>query len=283
MMQSMTGYGQSRHQNGELQITVEIRSLNSKGLDLNLRLPSVYKDREMAWRKRVGEAAQRGKVEVNIYRERQNAMADTGLDKEWLQTAMSALEDVAGEPLPKSEALALAMRMNAPQRTQVIEDAEWNTVESCIDDALVAFEVFRLREGQTLADDLSEQLNAIQSRLDVIPSMEGERISRVKQRLQEALDGAGVEVNPERLEQELVLHLDKLDINEEKVRLAAHLDHFREAMTQAEGRKLGFIAQEIGREVNTLGSKANHAGMQREVVGMKEALDKIKEQVLNVR
>lgn len=283
MMQSMTGYGQGRVQTGELQITVEVRSLNSKGLDLNVRLPFVYKDREMAWRKRIGEAAQRGKVEVNIYREKQNAAAETGLDQEWLQKAMKALEDVAGEPLPKSEALAMALRMNAPQQTVVIEDAEWALVEQCIDQALEAFEAFRLREGQTLADDLTAQLAAIKTRLDVLPSMEGERIERVKQRLQEALDSAGVEANPERLEQELIIHLDKLDINEEKVRLAAHLDHFQEAMAQAEGRKLGFIAQEMGREINTLGSKANHAGMQREVVGMKEALDKIKEQVLNVR
>lgn len=281
MIVSMTGYGKGQSQDGDQSITVEIRSLNSKGLDLSLRLPATYRDREMAWRKRVAAAAERGKVEVNIHR-RQESASHTGLDADWLQSSMQALQSIGGD-ISNEAALSMALKLTKPQQAEVLSDSEWAAAEQAIDEALVNFHQFRQREGEAMADDLRVHVAAIQADLDQVDTYESARIERVKERLTKHLEEAALNVNQDRFEQELIYYLEKFDINEEKVRLQAHLTHFLDTLKDGSGRKLGFLAQEIGREVNTLGSKANHADLQSLVVSMKESLEKIKEQSLNVR
>ena len=277
----MTGYGKGQSQDGDQSITVEIRSLNSKGLDLSLRLPATYRDREMAWRKRVAAAAERGKVEVNIHR-RQESASHTGLDADWLQSSMQALQSIGGD-ISNEAALSMALKLTKPQQAEALSDSEWAAAEQAIDEALVNFHQFRQREGEAMADDLRVHVAAIQADLDQVDTYESARIERVKERLTKHLEEAALNVNQDRFEQELIYYLEKFDINEEKVRLQAHLTHFLDTLKDGSGRKLGFLAQEIGREVNTLGSKANHADLQSLVVSMKESLEKIKEQSLNVR
>jgi uncharacterized protein (TIGR00255 family) len=281
MILSMTGYGKGQSQDGDQSITVEIRSLNSKGLDLSLRLPATYRDREMAWRKRVAAAAERGKVEVNIHR-RQESASHTGLDADWLQSSMQALQSIGGD-ISNEAALSMALKLTKPQQAEALSDSEWAAAEQAIDEALVNFHQFRQREGEAMADDLRVHVAAIQADLDQVDTYESARIERVKERLTKHLEEAALNVNQDRFEQELIYYLEKFDINEEKVRLQAHLTHFLDTLKDGSGRKLGFLAQEIGREVNTLGSKANHADLQSLVVSMKESLEKIKEQSLNVR
>ena len=277
----MTGYGKGQSQDGDQSITVEIRSLNSKGLDLSLRLPATYRDREMAWRKRVAAAAERGKVEVNIHR-RLESVNHIGLDADWLQSSMQTLQSIGGD-ISNEAALSMALKLTKPQQAEVLSDSEWAAAEQAIDEALVNFHQFRQREGEAMADDLRVHVAAIQADLDQVDTYESARIERVKERLTKHLEEAALNVNQDRFEQELIYYLEKFDINEEKVRLQAHLTHFLDTLKDGSGRKLGFLAQEIGREVNTLGSKANHADLQSLVVSMKESLEKIKEQSLNVR
>ncbi len=281
MIVSMTGYGKGQSQDGDQSITVEIRSLNSKGLDLSLRLPATYCDREMAWRKRVAAAAERGKVEVNIHR-RQESASHTGLDADWLQSSMQALQSIGGD-ISNEAALSMALKLTKPQQAEALSDSEWAAAEQAIDEALVNFHQFRQREGEAMADDLRVHVAAIQADLDQVDTYESARIERVKERLTKHLEEAALNINQDRFEQELIYYVEKFDINEEKVRLQAHLKHFLDTLKDGSGRKLGFLAQEIGREVNTLGSKANHADLQSLVVSMKESLEKIKEQSLNVR
>jgi uncharacterized protein (TIGR00255 family) len=281
MILSMTGYGKGQSQDGDQSITVEIRSLNSKGLDLSLRLPATYRDREMAWRKRVAAAAERGKVEVNIHR-RLESVNHIGLDADWLQSSMQTLQSIGGD-ISNEAALSMALKLTKPQQAEVLSDSEWAAAEQAIDEALVNFHQFRQREGEAMADDLRVHVAAIQAGLDQVDTYESARIERVKERLTKHLEEAALNVNQDRFEQELIYYLEKFDINEEKVRLQAHLTHFLDTLKDGSGRKLGFLAQEIGREVNTLGSKANHADLQSLVVSMKESLEKIKEQSLNVR
>jgi uncharacterized protein (TIGR00255 family) len=279
MMRSMTGFGKGSAECAAARITIELRSLNSKGLDLSLRCPSTYREREMDWRKKVGDAVVRGKVDVNIHREARGHEA-VGLPAEWLETAMQSLQTIAGEPVSRGDLLAMALRLPAPSVSENTLPEEWVAVEAAMDQALADFDSFRLREGAALAEDLAANIGAIQRGLEEVPAMEEERVAQLKARLQRGLEG--IEYDTNRYEQELIYYLEKLDVNEEKVRLQAHLTHFLEAMQEGQGRKLGFISQEIGREVNTLGSKSNHAAMQRVVVQMKEELEKIKEQSLNV-
>lgn len=279
MMRSMTGFGKGSAECAAARITFELRSLNSKGLDLSLRCPSMYREREMDWRKKVGDAVVRGKVDVSIHREARGHEA-MGLPAEWLERAMQSLQTIAGESVSRGELLAMALRLPAPSVSEVVLPEEWAAVEAAMDQALADFDSFRLREGAALAEDLAANIGAIQRGLDEVPAMEEERVAQLKARLQRGLEG--IEYDTNRYEQELIYYIEKLDVNEEKVRLQAHLTHFLEAMQEGQGRKLGFIGQEIGREVNTLGSKSNHAAMQRVVVAMKEELEKIKEQSLNV-
>ena len=275
----MTGFGKGQTKSSSTQIKVEIRSLNSKNLDLSFRCPNDFREREILWRKRIGEKLQRGKIDINIYREINNELK-SGVNLNWLKTVMSELQSVSPEPIPHSDLLMMALRIPVQNDYSEITEKEWEAVDMAIDNAIVSLDDFRVNEGLVLQSDLEKSLSSIESGLSSIEPFEEERIKKIKIKLTRGLEEFQFDKN--RFEQELIYYLEKLDINEEKVRLKFHVDHFRQSIIDGNGRRLGFISQEIGREINTLGSKSNHASMQKIVVEMKEALQKIKEQVLNI-
>tara|TARA_B110000483_G_scaffold46034_1_gene57451 strand:+ start:29747 stop:30577 length:831 start_codon:yes stop_codon:yes gene_type:complete len=275
----MTGFGKGQTKSSSTQIKVEIRSLNSKNLDLSFRCPNDFREREILWRKRIGEKLQRGKIDINIYREITNELK-SGVNLNWLKTVMSELQSVSPEPIPHSDLLMMALRIPVQNDYSEITEKEWEAVDMAIDNAIVSLDDFRVNEGLVLQSDLEKSLSSIESGLSSIEPFEEERIKKIKIKLTRGLEEFQFDKN--RFEQELIYYLEKLDINEEKVRLKFHVDHFRQSIIDGNGRRLGFISQEIGREINTLGSKSNHASMQKIVVEMKEALEKIKEQVLNI-
>jgi|TARA_B110000858_G_scaffold197169_1_gene257950 uncharacterized protein (TIGR00255 family) len=279
MIKSMTGFGKGQTKSSSTQIKVEIRSLNSKNLDLSFRCPNDFREREILWRKRIGEKLQRGKIDINIYREITNELK-SGVNLNWLKTVMSELQSVSPEPIPHSDLLMMALRIPVQNDYSEITEKEWEAVDMAIDNAIVSLDDFRVNEGLVLQSDLEKSLSSIESGLSSIEPFEEERIKKIKIKLTRGLEEFQFDKN--RFEQELIYYLEKLDINEEKVRLKFHVDHFRQSIIDGNGRRLGFISQEIGREINTLGSKSNHASMQKIVVEMKEALEKIKEQVLNI-
>ena len=275
----MTGFGKGQTKSSSTQIKVEIRSLNSKNLDISFRCPSDFREREMLWRKRIADKLQRGKVDININREINNELK-SGVDLNWIKTVMSELQSVSSETISQSDLLMMALKIPVKNDHPDISEKEWKDVDLAIDNAITSLDEFRVNEGVVLQSDLEKNLLSIESELSSIEPFEEERITNIKNKL---IRGLGeVQLDKNRFEQELIYYLEKLDINEEKIRLKFHIDHFRQSMIDGDGRRLGFISQEIGREVNTLGSKSNHAGMQKIVVGMKESLEKIKEQVLNI-
>ena len=279
MIKSMTGFGKGQTKSSSTQIKVEIRSLNSKNLDISFRCPSDFREREMLWRKRIADKLQRGKVDININREINNELK-SGVDLNWIKTVMSELQSVSSETISQSDLLMMALKIPVKNDHPDISEKEWKDVDLAIDNAIISLDEFRVNEGVVLQSDLEKNLLSIESELSSIEPFEEERITNIKNKL---IRGLGeVQLDKNRFEQELIYYLEKLDINEEKIRLKFHIDHFRQSMIDGDGRRLGFISQEIGREVNTLGSKSNHAGMQKIVVGMKESLEKIKEQVLNI-
>ena len=279
MIKSMTGFGKGQTKSSSTQIKVEIRSLNSKNLDISFRCPSDFREREMLWRKRIADKLQRGKVDININREINNELK-SGVDLNWIKTVMSELQSVSSETISQSDLLMMALKIPVENDHPDILEKEWKDVDLAIDNAITSLDEFRVNEGVVLQSDLEKNLLSIESELSSIEPFEEERITNIKNKL---IRGLGeVQLDKNRFEQELIYYLEKLDINEEKIRLKFHIDHFRQSMIDGDGRRLGFISQEIGREVNTLGSKSNHAGMQKIVVGMKESLEKIKEQVLNI-
>ena len=275
----MTGFGKGQTKSSSTQIKVEIRSLNSKNLDISFRCPSDFREREMLWRKRIADKLQRGKVDININREINNELK-SGVNLNWIKTVMSELQSVSSETISQSDLLMMALKIPVKNDHPDISEKEWKNVDLAIDNAIISLDEFRVNEGVVLQSDLEKNLLSIESELSSIEPFEEERITNIKNKL---IRGLGeVQLDKNRFEQELIYYLEKLDINEEKIRLKFHIDHFRQSMIDGDGRRLGFISQEIGREVNTLGSKSNHAGMQKIVVGMKESLEKIKEQVLNI-
>jgi len=275
----MTGFGKGQTKSSSTQIKVEIRSLNSKNLDLSFRYPSDFREREMFWRKRIADKLQRGKVDININREINNELK-SGVNLNWIKTVMLELQSVSSETISQSDLLMMALKIPVKNDHSDITEKEWKDVDLAIDNAIVSLDEFRANEGYALQSDLEKNLLSIESGLSSIEPFEEERVKNLKNKL---IRGLGeVQVDKNRFEQELIYYLEKLDINEEKIRLNFHVDHFRQSMIDGDGRRLGFISQEIGREINTLGSKSNHAGMQKIVVGMKESLEKIKEQVLNI-
>jgi uncharacterized protein (TIGR00255 family) len=275
----MTGFGKGQTKSSSTQIKVEIRSLNSKNLDLSFRYPSDFREREMFWRKRIADKLKRGKVDININREINNELK-SGVNLNWMKTVMLELQSVSSETISQSDLLMMALKIPVKNDHSDITEKEWKDVDLAIDNAIVSLDEFRANEGYALQSDLEKNLLSIESGLSSIEPFEEERVKKLKNKL---IRGLGeVQVDKNRFEQELIYYLEKLDINEEKIRLKFHVDHFRQSMIDGDGRRLGFISQEIGREINTLGSKSNHAGMQKIVVGMKESLEKIKEQVLNI-
>jgi len=290
MIKSMTGYGIAAFDSGSTKYTVEIKSLNSKFLELSLRLPKMFSDKEFQLRNDCNKQIERGKVNLSITVEQQAGIVKAaGIDTVLLKNYYDQLKSVSdelGEPGTNLLQLALGLPEVVKYDEETISEDEWKLVEKTFNQAVAAFQKFRADEGNVLEQDLKFRIDIILKNLQLVEIEEPKRIPLIRERLnsflQEATNREAIDQN--RFEQELIYYIDKLDITEEKIRLKTHCDYFIETLKNADanGKKLGFIAQEIGREVNTLGSKANDAAMQKMVVGMKEELEKIKEQLLNV-
>ena len=284
----MTGFGRSEGVVNERKVTVELRSLNSKQLDLLVKVPGIYKDREAELRLLVGEHLQRGKVELVVACEQPQGVQRARLDRALLRTYLDELRSIAQEIAPEAttDLFAQALRMHEASVAPVerVGEEEWSAVVGLVHRALSDMGRFRSSEGERLAAELHGRVDRISELLAQVEAMDEGRSERTRERLRSKLNDLRQEVDEGRFEQELVYYLEKLDITEEKVRLRSHCTYFLETLAtdDAQGRKLGFIAQEMGREINTLGSKANDAVIQRSVVHMKDELEKIKEQVLNV-
>ena len=282
MIQSMTGFGKAIGQTSGKKVTVEIRSLNSKGLDLNARIAPIFREKELTIRKLVGAALKRGKVDINIYAEVTGVESAAGINMELAKAYLEQLEVLSRETDTSGDLIAAVMRMPdviGSSKNELSEE-EWHFLKDLIVKALEKLERFRVQEGSSIANDFEQRLIEIEKSMKEIEPHEQQRMLTVRERLLKGLEG--VEIDSNRYEQEVIFYIEKLDINEEKVRLANHLKYFRETMNEENsGKKLGFIAQEMGREINTLGSKSNYAPMQQHVVQMKDELEKIKEQVGN--
>ncbi|HCP41063.1 MAG TPA: YicC family protein [Cryomorphaceae bacterium] len=282
MIQSMTGFGKAIGQTSGKKITVEIRSLNSKGLDLNARIAPIFREKELDIRKMIGAAVKRGKVDINIYVEVTGIESATSINMKLAKAYLEQLEVLGRETDSSGDLIATVMRMPDVMGGSKSEltNKEWSYLQGLIIEALEKLKSFRKQEGDSIAKDYEERLVSIEKSLTGIAPHEEARLGLVRERLMKVLEG--VEVDSNRYEQEVIFYIEKLDINEEKVRLANHMKYFRETMQESNsGKKLGFIAQEMGREINTLGSKSNYAPMQQHVVQMKDELEKIKEQVGN--
>ena len=282
MIQSMTGFGKAIGQTSGKKVTVEIRSLNSKGLDLNARIAPIFREKELTIRKLVGSALKRGKVDIHIYAEVTGVESAAGINMELAKAYLEQLEVLSRETDTSGDLIAAVMRMPdviGSSKNELSEE-EWHFLKELIVEALEKLERFRVQEGSSIAEDFEERLIEIEKSMKEIEPHEQQRMLAIRERLLKGLEG--VEIDSNRYEQEVIFYIEKLDINEEKVRLANHLNYFRETMNEENsGKKLGFIAQEMGREINTLGSKSNYAPMQQHVVQMKDELEKIKEQVGN--
>ena len=290
MIQSMTGYGKSTVTYNDKKIVVEIKSLNSKALDISARIAPLYREKEMEIRNMISSALERGKVDFNLWIEKEASETATPINAALIQNYYSQIKNISETyniPLP-SDWFATLLRMPdvlTKADVQVLEDEEWDFVKKAIEEAITSLVNFRKQEGEALEKKFNEKINNIEKLLGSIEQYEKERVSRIREKITDALEKTiSVDYDKNRLEQELIYYIEKLDINEEKQRLANHLKYFRETMAggHGQGKKLGFIAQEMGREINTTGSKSNHAEMQNIVVQMKDELEQIKEQVLNV-
>lgn len=290
MIQSMTGYGKATAVFEEKKINVEIKSLNSKALDLSTRIAPLYREKEMEIRNLLSQKLERGKVDFMLWIEKDATDSATPINAAILESyykQISAISNTTGIPLPSDWFPTLLRLPDVLNKVEIQElsDEEWEVVNNTIHEALNHLIDFRVQEGAALEKKFNEKLDNIAALLESIKSYEEERVQRIKERITDALEKIiGVDYDKNRLEQELIYYIEKLDINEEKQRLANHLKYFRETMNDGhgQGKKLGFIAQEMGREINTTGSKSNHAEMQKIVVRMKDELEQIKEQVLNV-
>lgn len=284
MIQSMTGYGKSVIQLPSKKITVEIKSLNSKNLDLNSRVPSSYREKELAIRNRLAKALTRGKIDFNLFIELTGEATNTQLNKVVINQYMKQLKNIVDGD--ETELLKMAVRMPDALTTarDEIDESEFHKIMEAVEEALTAINTYRSDEGAVLQKDFLERSSTIERLLKEVLEIDPQRIDNVKERLRNAVSELQERVDENRFEQELIYYLEKYDITEEKVRLQNHLNYFKEAINSddSNGKKLGFITQEIGREINTIGSKANFAPMQQLVVQMKDELEKIKEQALNV-
>ncbi len=287
MIQSMTGYGKSVLQLPTKKVTIELKSLNSKTLDLNVRMPSYYKGKELDVRKKLAHGLVRGKIDFSIFVEmtadETSTVVNSGVVAQYMNQLRNVVQSGTSDDV---ELLKMAVRMPDALKTEreELDENEWIAIDKHIDIALQEIIKYRTDEAASLEDDFKQCIAAIEGYLEEVKALDEERIAHVKVRLQKAIEELEVTVDQNRFEQELIYYLEKLDINEEKVRLANHLAYFLEELDSEEsnGKKLGFIVQEMGREINTTGSKANYAPMQKAVIQMKNELEKIKEQILNI-
>jgi len=284
MIQSMTGFGKSVLQLPNKKISVEIKSLNSKTLDLNTRIPSHYKEKELALRNMISRSLTRGKVDFSIFVETTGEETSSVINKPVVTAYMAQLKSIV--PAAELELLKMALRMPDTLKTEreEIDQNEFKAIEEAVEQALNEINDYRNAEGKALETELLQRTHNIIDLLNRVIEMDPERIAGVRERLQKGVAELKENIDENRFEQELVYYIEKFDITEEKVRLDNHLNYFLENLhsEDSNGKKLGFISQEMGREINTIGSKSNYAPMQQLVVQMKDELEKIKEQLLNV-
>lgn len=285
MVLSMTGFGRAEGTFQNKKISIDIKSVNSKGLDIGLRMPSIYREKEFLIKKIISETVLRGKVDCCISIENLVQESQLILNKEIIQNYIAQFKEVVSEDTPDFELLKMAMRLPDPTtyNAEEMSDEEWGFIEQLLLEAINNFTEFRKIEGLSLQEELQKNITNIGLNLEKVMPFEAERLTNIKEKYQKALQDFE-NVDETRFYQEMAYYTEKLDVSEEKVRLVQHLKYYQDTMLQDEfnGKKLGFIAQEIGREINTLGSKANHAEIQKLVVLMKDDLEKIKEQTLNV-
>ncbi|MGB1210739.1 MAG: YicC/YloC family endoribonuclease [Lacinutrix venerupis] len=284
MIHSMTGYGKSVLQLPTKKITIELKSLNSKNLDLNARMPSIYREKELHLRKLMAKELTRGKIDFSIYVEATAEDTSTKINTPVVKQYIQQLKNVVdGNEL---DLLKMAVRFPDALNTEreEIDNNEWKQIESEIKVAIAAINEYRLNEGKVLEADFKNRVATIANLLEQVITMDPERVEGVRERLKKGVEELKEKYDENRFEQELVYYIEKFDITEEKVRLKNHLEYFIETLNSKDsnGKKLGFIGQEMGREINTIGSKSNYAPMQQLVVQMKDELEKIKEQLLNV-
>jgi len=281
----MTGYGKATAECTDKKVTVEIRSLNSKNLDINTRIPLLYREKELEIRKLLSERLQRGKVDFSINTESTAANKNQELNHEVIKAYMQEFKEVVSDA-SNIELLSIVMRLPdvLKHSSDSIDEDEWKIVTDLMNQAIDNLNQFRLAEGSAIKEDFIKRIKNIEQLLSEVSPFESERIVTLKERFLKNLEELNTEYDQNRYEQELIYYIERLDITEEKVRLAQHCKYFIETLNtdQSEGKKLGFICQEIGREINTLGSKSNHSELQRIVVQMKDELEKIKEQILNI-
>jgi len=282
MIQSMTGYGKAIIQLPSKKITIEIKSLNSKNIDLNTRIPGVYREKEISIRRKLAKELTRGKIDLSFFIEDTAEETTTKINTKVVANYITQLNELN----TNSDVLSVAMRLPDVLKTEreELDENEWFEIEKNIDFAIGHLQNFRSDEGKVLKDDFVLRINTIKHNLEEVINFDSDRLQAVRERLQKAIEELKITVDENRFEQEMIYYLEKLDITEEKVRLSNHLNYFLSELDSeiSNGKKLGFISQEIGREVNTIGSKANFAPMQKMVVQMKDELEKIKEQLLNV-
>ncbi len=280
----MTGYGKSVLELPAKTIRLELKSLNSKSLDLNMRMPSMYRAKELELRKLIGTRLGRGKVDFSLYVEFNKGEAPAKINSEVVKNYMEQLHDIS--PSASVELLKMAVRMPDAISTdrEDIDSEEWAIISNEVGVVLDRIQNYRKDEGIALEKDFSKRISNIEALLDSVIDMDAERIEHVRSRLNKGISDLKEKIDQNRFEQELIYYIEKLDITEEKIRLRNHLEYFIKTLNSddSNGKKLGFISQEIGREINTIGSKANFAPMQKLVVQMKDELEKIKEQLLNV-
>jgi uncharacterized protein (TIGR00255 family) len=280
----MTGYGKSVIQLPTKKISIEVKSLNSKNLDLNTRMPSLYREKELSIRKLIASKLERGKIDFSLYMEITGEETSTQINKTVVKQYIKQLKEVVDGD--ETELLKMAIRLPDAVTTErdEIDEGEWAQIAKEIDSSLEKIQQYRMDEGKSLEDEFIMRAQNISDLLDEVIAIDPERIEGVRERLNKGISEIKEKVDENRFEQELVYYIEKFDITEEKVRLKNHLDYFQKALKSEDsnGKKLGFISQEMGREINTIGSKSNYAPMQKLVVQMKDELEKIKEQLLNV-
>ncbi|MDA9305396.1 YicC family protein [Flavobacteriaceae bacterium] len=284
MILSMTGFGKTETQWEDKNLSVEIRSLNSKNADINLRTPSYLREMDTEIRKRIAQQLHRGKIDLNIFIEFNGQNAPSTINTSVVKSYIGQLKEIGD--VSENEMMAIAMRLpdTLSSERETLQEVEKEAIFNLLNQVIKDIESYRRDEGKALEKDFLKRIDLIEGHLTSVIKIDPERSDKIEQKLRSALDDLKIEVDTNRFEQELIFYLEKFDITEEKVRLKNHLDYFKEVMKNdfPNGKKLGFIAQEMGREINTIGSKANHAELQKIVVQMKDELEKIKEQLLNV-
>ena len=280
----MTGYGKTVLQLPTKKITIELKSLNSKNLDLNVRIPSYYREKELNIRKELAAALVRGKIDFSIYIENNGGETSSKVNENAVKEYMSQLRNIVDSN--EIELLKMAVRLPDAFKTEreELDPEEWAQIEAGIEETILEINKYRSDEGEALYNDFVVRTTNIERLLAEVIEMDPQRMEQVKEKLKKGVEELAAKVDQNRFEQELIYYIEKLDITEEKVRLKNHLEYFKKSLksTDSNGKKLGFITQEMGREINTIGSKSNFAEMQKLVVQMKDELEKIKEQNLNV-